>query len=405
VATYRLMDGISGRPGTGSSGTQPPASSTSYSGPYITGLGFYVSEYAWLQGFWWWVADSAQTHASGQVFCLWQAHDGPDGGALISGTTVTAGVLSTGWNYVSYSTPVPLAPGITYHAQTGFMNNFPLTHSQFGSGDPYAPGITNGPLIAYSSGSGSAPDPWNNAQMPYGTGTADPTAAFAVANDEDDLLWLDVQVTDQAPAGSSYRTWPTMPYPSGASAQSVSYTLGMEFSLLQACALDRIWHYSAPTSTVLPTRCGIWNVATQTEVAGTDNSSPSWFVPGGGAASAGDGWIYCDYSTSGIILAAGTNYKVSTFANAGASTWFAALANYWTTGGGGAAGFTNGPLVVPDNAAATSPGQNSWNVGILWTYPATSANPESDWIDVEVTPLTSGRALVIAQAVQRSYLY
>jgi hypothetical protein len=60
---------------------------------------------------------------------------------------------------------------------------------------------------------------------------------------------------------------------------------------------------------------------------------------------------------------------------------------------------------VPDNAAATSPGQNSWNVGILWTYPETSANPESDWIDVEVTPLTSGRALVIAQAVQRSYLY
>ena len=384
MTTYRLMDGVSGRPGAGSSGTQPPASSTSYSGSYLAGLGFEVTEYTWLEGFWWYVADSSQSQ-SAQTFCLWQAYSAADTGILVAGTTVTSGTLSTGWNYVALSTPVPLSPGIPYHAQTGFSNNFPLTQNQFGSGNPYSAGITNGPLFAYSSGSGSAHDPWGNAQMPYSTSTSDPAASFAVLNDENDNLWLDVQVTDAAPSGSTYRGWPTMPEPPGASAQSVSYTLGMEFSVTGPCTLEKIWHYSPPAATLLPTRCGIWVTAAQAELSGSDNSSPSWLLPGGGAAAAGGGWVYCDYSSSGVTLSASTSYKVSTFCNAGSSVWFSATASYWSTGGG-SAGFTNGPLTIPDNSAATSPGQNTWNTGTTWTYPDTSTNPESDWIDVEVAP-------------------
>jgi Domain of unknown function (DUF4082) len=403
VTTYRLMDGASGRPGTGSSGTQPPSSSTSYSGNYLAGLGFYVTSFTWLQGFWWYVADSSQTHASGQKFCLWQAHDGTDEGALIAGTTVTAGALSTGWNYIPYATPVALAPNIAYHAQTGLTNNFPATKNQFGTGDPYSAGIANGPLNAYSSGSGSAKDPWSNAQMPYSVATADPTAAFASINDADDNLWLDVQVTDTAPSGATYRAWPNMPYPSGASAQSVSYTLGMEFSLTEACTLEKIWHYSPPSATLLPSRCGIWDVTSQTEVSGTDNSSPAWLLPGGGAASAGTGWVYCDYSTVGVTLNASQNYKVSTFANAGSSVWFAALANYWTASGEGLGGFSNGPLSIPDSAHATSPGQNTWHTGTTWTYPATSTNPESDWIDVEVKPSGTAHTATAALTVTPAF--
>ena len=77
------------------------------------------------------------------------------------------------------------------------------------------------------------------------------------------------------------------------------------------------------------------------------------------------------------------NYKVSTFYGGSGTDWFGVTTSFWSTGPG-SAGITAGPLSVPDNAAA-SPGQNSWNAGITWTYPATSSSPENDWVDVEVT--------------------
>ena len=54
------------------------------------------------------------------------------------------------------ATPVPLAIGATYIAATGFTGGFPDTNNQFGGGDPYSGGITNGPLTAYSDPVGVA---------------------------------------------------------------------------------------------------------------------------------------------------------------------------------------------------------------------------------------------------------
>jgi hypothetical protein len=85
---------------------------------------------------------------------------------------------------------------------------------------------------------------------------------------------------------------------------------------------------------------------------------------------------------------------VSTFHAAGV-TWFGATASVFGNGDLQAAGFTQGPLTIPGNAAATSPGQQSWNP-VTFGYPATSTNPEADWIDVEVTPAPSGSGLLIA---------
>lgn len=390
MTTYRLMDGASGRPGVGSSGTQPPSAGTSYSGDYEAGLAFQVTSGGlWFGGYYWWVpATGGQTGA--QKFALWQLTGGA-AGTLVAGGTVTSGTLTAGqWNYVPLATPLLLTPGVAYCAATAFActTGFPDTKNQFGSTDPYAAGITNGPLMAYSSLTGSAavPGDWL-AQSPYSTATADPATQLPATNDDDDLLWLDVQVGTTAPSGATYRAFPNMPYPVGETAQSGAYTLGMEFSLSQACTLEGIWHYSAPSSAVLPSRCGIWNAGTTAEVAGTDNSSPSWLLPGGGAASAGDGWVYCDYSAAGVTLQASVNYKVSTFYGGSGTDWFGVTTSFWSTGPG-SAGITAGPLSVPDNAAA-SPGQNSWNAGITWTYPATSSSPENDWVDVEVTPAPS----------------
>ena len=394
MTTYRLMDGASGRPGVGSSGTQPPASGTAYSGNYLAGLVFKVTSGSlWLSGYHWYVAASGQdtNPAGGTKFALWQIW-GNSQQTFVPGSTVTSGTLTAGaWNFVALATPLLLAQGAVYEAAIGYVaaSGFPLTANQFGASQPYSAGITNGPLHAYGSSTGSDPTPFTRVQMPFSTAGNDPAVIMPGLNDLNDILWLDVQVTDVAPASPRYRIFPNMP---GATltggSQSLAYTLGMQFSLSQSCTLQKIWHYSSPGSTVLPTRCAIWAVSGQTVVSGTDNTSPSWKKPDGTAASAGVGWIYVDYSASGVTLAPSTNYKVSTFTNDNVDPWFGATTGYWTSGGNGSAGLAQGPLTAP-NSAGASPGQNSWNTGITWTYPNTSTSPENDWIDVEVAPVVS----------------
>lgn len=384
MTLFRLMDGLAGRPGVGSSGTQPPAAPTAFTGNYIAGLVFQVTSWGlWFPGYWWWVPGTGGQTTTGQKFALWQV-TGAGAGTLVPGSVVTAGALTAGqFNFVPLATPLALSSGVVYQAATGYVSaaGFPQNKNQFGAANPYAAGITSGPLMAYSSLTGSAqvPSGWLP-QEPFTTGAADPSVAMPTLNDADDLLWLDVQVSTVAPAGATYRAFPSMPVASlaGGGPQSLAYTLGMQFSLSQPCVLDRIWHYSPPTSTVLPTRCGIWNVAGQTEVAGTDNSAPAW------SGAAGSGWVSCDYTGAGVTLNAGVNYKVSTFTADNVDVWFGTTTNYFSTGPG-AAGITAGPLTLPSNASA-SPGQASWNQGITWTYPNTSTSPENDWIDVEVTP-------------------
>lgn len=393
MSTWRLMDGVSGRPGVGSSGTQPPSSAASLTGNYLAGLDFQVTSSVYLQGYWWWVPGTNGS-TTAQKFALWQVV-GNTTGALVPNSTVTSGTLTAGqFNFVTLPAPVALSQFIPYVAATGFASvspiGFPDTTNQFNTGNPYSAGIVNGPLSAYAAGGGPT---GNVPQMPFSTSSgADPSAAMPTLNNLNDLLWIDVQVTDQAPAGVTYRTFPSMiaPWPSVQTANDQSgYTLGLEFSVTRPCALSKIWHYSTKASdgaaaTVLPTRCLLWNVATQTAVSGTDNASPSWKDPGGGGASAADGWVYCDYSASGVILQPGVNFKASTYHAAG-SNWFGATPSIWGPGNLYAAGIRQGPLVVPNNAAA-SPGQQSWATA-AFAYPTASANPEADWIDVEVVPL------------------
>ena len=154
--------------------------------------------------------------------------------------------------------------------------------------------------------------------------------------------------------------------------------LATEFKLSESCTLDNIWFYSASGAAALPTQCAIWNVSSQSVVAGTDNTSPSW------SGAAGSGWVACAYS--GVTLPAG-DYKVAVFYGGG-SEWYQATTGYWGSGGTGASGITTGPVTAPGTSAATSPGQCTYNKG-SWAYPQTYASAgdgENFWVDVEVTP-------------------
>ena len=74
---------------------------------------------------------------------------------MLPGSVVTSGTLTAGqWNYIPLPTPLQLSIGnvsgngaAVYQAATGFTGSFPDTNNQFATGDPFASGITNGPLL------------------------------------------------------------------------------------------------------------------------------------------------------------------------------------------------------------------------------------------------------------------
>jgi len=394
MTSYRLMDGVSGRPGVGSSGTQPPASSTAYGGTLVIGTLFKVTTGTiFLEGYWFYRADSSQSSAA-QTFCLWTATWDGSNGFLVPGSPVTSGTLSIGWNYVPYATPIPLSQGLVYRGQTGLSGNFPQSVNQFGGGKPYAAGITNGPLTAYSDSDGSAVSPGNaQRQCGYDTTSADPTVKYAGGgNAGGDNYWVDVQVTDTVPGGTlSYRLWPNASYGSALrSDDSNGYTIGTEFYVTTPCTLKKIWWFSPPGAASLPTRCLLWDAVAQTAISGTDNPSPSWTKLAGGAASAGDGWISVDYGSANVTLTANKRYVTSVFHAALSDHWFADTANFWSGSGSlsaGTSGLTQGPLVAPNNAGATI-GQSSEHV-TTFAFPGTSDAGANDWTDVEVIPLAT----------------
>ena len=359
--------------------TNGPASPVSYNGPFVCGVVAAVTTAGcWLDGYWWWVCPSGQS-TSPQKFALWSIYNSSQG-SLVANSTVTSGALTAGqWNYVPLPAKLPLALGATYVAATGFSGSFPDTNNQFGSGDPYSAGIVNGPLTAYSDASGSNPSPFKTAQAVFSVASSDPTATLPIYGSSTCNFWMDLQVDTTPPTGASYRLWPSYPtLPGHLDSDTAGYTLGTEFQLSKSCTLDNIWFYSASGATVLPTRCGIWNVSSQSVVAGTDNTSPSW------SGAAGSGWVACAYS--GVTLPAG-DYKVAAFYGGG-SEWYQANTSYWGGGGVGASGITSGPVTAPGTSGATSPGQSTFNKG-SWAYPQSYDSAgvgENFWVDVEVTP-------------------
>lgn len=356
--------------------TNGPTTPVSYGGPFLVGVVFEITTAGgWFDGYWWWVAASGQSTAP-QKFALWQPYT-INNGALIPGSSVTSGQLTAGqWNYVPLPAPLPLSARVPYIASTGFTGSFPDGNGQYGSAGPYSAGITQGPLFAYSDQSGTAAAPLNLPQSVFSTVGSDPSLNMPNGGSNGDNFCQDLQITTVAPSGASYRTWPNYPViPISASNDTYQQTFGTEFLLSQACALDKIWFYSPTSATVLPARCAIWNVSTQAVVAGTDQPAPTW------SGVAGSGWVSCSYSS--VTLPAG-DYKVTVY-TAGGSPFYAEQLNYFTSGPG-SSGIVNGPLTVPSNANATSPGQGTYTFG-PFAYPSSYVGSgKNRWVDVEVTP-------------------
>lgn len=387
MATYRLFPATNG-----------PSSATAYTGNFIAGVIFEVTEDdCWFDGYWWWVAPTGGLTAP-QTFALWLATSATTG-ILLPAATVTSGALSSGWNWVPLATPIQLpiggsagTGGANFVACTGVNGNFPDTNSQFGVGDAYAAGITDGPLTAFSDLGASNPCAFNISQGLFSTLGTDPTATMPLQAYESANFWMDVQVSDAPPTGygGSYRLWPNFPNPTNGIPNSIdtgTQTMGTQFSLSEPCTLDNIWFYSPAGVSGLPASTQIWNATTQALVPGT-NLAASW------SGGAGSGWIANAYAGAGIVLPAG-NY-IATLYNDSGQEFYMETRGYFGAfegvTGPATSGLTNGPLSSRSNAQVLSPpGGNScyFTGGTVPTFPNTwdhNDGGENRWVDVEVTP-------------------
>lgn len=153
------------------------------------------------------------------------------------------------------------------------------------------------------------------------------------------------------------------------------FTQCMQFSLTQDARVTGIWWYSPDGGTILPQQCGIFLDSTQALIL--VNASPAW------SGTAGAGWVKCTFDGS-FPLFAGAQYQVAVYSGTSAG-YYAATSGFWTSGGTGEDGLTNGIVTAPDSSASAE-GQGSYSDGNSeLTYPDLSGAGANYWVDIEVT--------------------
>ena len=170
-------------------------------------------------------------------------------------------------------------------------------------------------------------------------------------------FWVDLQVTTSAPAGASYRLWPSYPtLPGNVSSDTAGYTLATEFQLSEASSLDNIWFYSASGAGALahPVR----DLGRRFSKRGLGHEQHLARLVRSSRVS---GWVSCSYS--GVTLPAG-DYKVAVFYGGG-SQWYQPTTGYWSGGGPGASGITTGPLTAPGAVRRLKSGPGNVQQGLL----------------------------------------
>jgi len=387
--------------------TNGPAVSAA-SGGWLLGVLFSVTGgVKWLTGYWLWAPTGGDTTA--RNCALWNQYWNGTAftNVLVPGSVVaSSGTLTlNAWNFVPLSSPIQLAPGGLYVAASGWTatNGIPVLAAQWGTGDPLAAGIVNGPLTAWSATSGS--NTWPGQTVNGGLGQnlfsnvlgSNASAAMPNNGSGDDSLGMDLQISDTAPAGfaGTYRFKPNISELGNYNLDTANgFTLGMSFSSTTGLSVSKVWFYSPATVTQLPTAVGVFNASNQVLVL--SNLAPSW------SGAAGSGWIS---ATLTGLLSAGVTYKVCVFQGANV-IWNAAVAGYWTTGGFGANGITAGPMTAPNTTGAPSPGQSSYNTSTTGiAFPNTNIGPFDYGVDIEATPLAASGAGGSGQGESMAGLY
>lgn len=404
--------------------------------PFIAGISFRAG--GWLEGYWWYVPPGGPTAA--QKFALWCITGGPGAGTPTAGSVVAgsvvlpadSGPLTAGaWNFIPLAAPIPLAIATPYMAATGFSITSVFTDvpNQFGSGDPFASGITNGPLFGFSDATGGGTagtgNPWQLPQGSFSIAGSDPAVIMPAGSSNSGNFGIDVQVSDTVPAG--YRG-PFSFYPNTAAASvavagdaAVNYGVAVEGLASSAVSCATVRYFSPKTATQLATWCGVWDVATQTLIS--SNPAPSW------SGAAGSGWVQASLPVPARI-GAGKRFKLHV--HNGASVPGVCFAkdttDRWGTGllaGGIAAGpvtapglsgasdawnYNNNPAGTPPYSdgthlahgqstfSQTAPGTATPPYPLLWASGGTADGTQDYFVD-GVFSLASGSGLLMASGL------
>jgi len=142
--------------------------------------------------------------------------------------------------------------------------------------------------------------------------------------------------------------------------------LGTEMVLAATAWIKAIRYWSPGGNVDVHTGC-VYDMSTQTAVAGTTVTFPS---------ATGPGWQTAVLATP-VQVSAG-HYKPTV--NHPPNSTYAADGAYWSTGAG-ASGITNGILSAPNAASATGGMQGTYHYAPSLTYPDAEFNSSGYWID------------------------
>ncbi|XXF80363.1 DUF4082 domain-containing protein [Myxococcaceae bacterium GXIMD 01537] len=251
---------------------------------------------------------------------------------------------ASGWQEVTFSTPVRITAGTTYVASY-FA---PVGAYAFTAGG-LASAVDSPPLHALAGSTSGG-----NGVFAYGSASSFPSQSFGDAN-----YWVDVVFQSVPPVS----IWPSTAVPSIPSVtnDSASVELGVKFQSDVAGNVLGIRFYKGTGNT--GTHVGnLWSSTGQLLASATFQNETA------------SGWQEVTFSTP-VHIAAGTTYVASYFAPVGA---------YAFTAGGLSSAVDNLPLHAL--AGGTSGGNGVFAYGSASSFPSQSFGDASYWVDVSFRP-------------------
>jgi hypothetical protein len=187
--------------------TSPAApSNQSDNTQYVFGLVFTVTANCNINGVWWYYSGPNQYNNSGaqEQIALWSFTGGT--ASYVTGSATTPGTYTTGWNLLSFSSPIALTSGAIYAAVKsvdgaaaagqGAVGAYSATSSWFTSGGPGAAGYSEGPVLVYSGVGGTSNiDPTAHSQQFFVSGSLSVTSPGSITAFQEAWYGMDIQIS------------------------------------------------------------------------------------------------------------------------------------------------------------------------------------------------------------------
>ena len=150
-------------------------------------------------------------------------------------------------------------------------------------------------------------------------------------------------------------------------------TYGTIFTISGDYSLTGIWYYSGASDAVLPSACGVFDVATQASVA--SDSSPSW------SGALGSGWVKCTFDGSVTLDNRSRGYIVCIEFDGGNKDYNVDI-TYPVSAS---------PLTAPVSDATSGLNNAPYVTNGVLTFPNTDGGGGFNWfVDVEASDISSG---------------